>query len=131
MPRFAAAGALGLLLGWAAAHVLSLQWWTLVPWGLAAVALGYRANRATAVVAGALYGFVLCFVFTLATYGGAAPAITRVPFFTALGLVGALCGLLLALYSGRFSCRGNACQWNHRPEMMPPNERSTLAGRRN
>jgi len=49
------------------------------------------------VVAGALYGFVLCFVFTLATYGGAAPAITRVPFFTVLGLVGALCGLLLAL----------------------------------
>ncbi len=97
MPRFAAAGALGLLLGWAAAHVLSIQWWTLVPWGLAAVALGYRANRATAVVAGALYGFVLCFVFTLATYGGAAPAITRVPFFTVLGVVGALCGLLLAL----------------------------------
>src|SRR5437764_1401598 len=86
MPRLAAAGALALLLGWAAAHGLSLQWWTLVPWGLAAVALGYRANRATAVVAGALYGFVLCFVFTLATYGGAAPAITRVPFFTVLGL---------------------------------------------
>src|SRR5205807_2756890 len=97
MPRLAVAGALALLLGWAAAHGLSLQWWTLVPWGLAAVALGYRANRATAVVAGALYGFVLCFVFTLATYGGAAPAITRVPFFTVLGLVGALCGLLLAL----------------------------------
>ena len=97
MPRFACATALGLLLGWAAAHILSLQWWTLVPWGLAAVALGYRANRATAVVAGALYGFVLCFVFTLATYGGATPAITRVPFFTVLGLVGALCGLLLAL----------------------------------
>src|SRR5436190_24386825 len=97
MPRLAPAGALALLLGWAAAHGLSLQWWTLVPWGLAAVALGYRANRATAVVAGALDGFVLCFVFTLATYGGAAPAITRVPFFTVLGLVGALCGLLLAL----------------------------------
>ena len=47
MPRFACATALGLLLGWAAAHILSLQWWTLVPWGLAAVALGYRANRAT------------------------------------------------------------------------------------
>jgi len=104
MPRFACAGALGLLLGWAAAHVLSLQWWTLVPWGLTAVALGYRANRATAVVAGALYGFVLCFVFTLATYtyGGPAPAITRVAFFTVLGLVGALCGLLLALLGAFF-----------------------------
>ena len=97
MPRFASAIALGVLLGWTAAHFLSLQWWTLVPWGLAAVALGYRASRPTAVVAGALYGFLLCFVFTLATYGGAAPAITRVPFFMILGLVGAVCGLLLAL----------------------------------
>src|SRR5438128_12381990 len=97
MPRLAAAGALALLLGWAAAHGLSLQWWTLVPWGLAAVALGYRANRATAVVAGALYGFVLCFVFTLASYGGAAPAITRVSFFSVLGIVGVLCGFVLSL----------------------------------
>src|SRR6266516_6009173 len=106
MLRVGTAVALGLLLGWAATHALSLQWWTLVPWGLAAVALGYRANRARATIAGALYGFVLCFVFTLATYGGAAPAITRVPFFTVLGLVGALCGSLLAtlgasLMSGR------------------------------
>ena len=97
MPRLASAVALGLLLGWAAAHVLSLQWWTLVPWGLVAAALGYRATRTTAVAAGSIYGFVLCFVFTLATYGGAAPAITRVPFFMILGLVGAVCGLLLAL----------------------------------
>src|SRR5256884_9975231 len=96
MPRLAAAGALALLLGGAAAHGLSLQWWTLVPWGLAAAALGFRASRATAVVAGALYGFVLCFVFTLATYGGAAPAGPRGPLFTALGLVGAPCGLLLS-----------------------------------
>src|SRR5207248_6070040 len=98
MLRFASAIALGLLLGWAAAHVLSLQWWTLVPWGLAAAALGFRASRATAVVAGALHGFVLCFVFTLAAYGGAAPAVTRVPFFPSLVLVGAPCGLLLALF---------------------------------
>ena len=97
MLRVGTAVALGFLLGWAATHALSLQWWTLVPWGLAAVALGYRANRAGATIAGALYGFVLCFVFTLAGYGGAAPAITRLPFFTALGLVGAVCGLLLAL----------------------------------
>src|SRR2546421_11259661 len=95
MPRFACATALALLLGWAAAHGLSLQWWTLVPWGLAAVALGYRANRATAVVAGALYGFVLCFVFTLATYGGGGPAVTPGPVFSGLGVVGALCGVVV------------------------------------
>ncbi|SRR5713101_2719502 len=97
MFRFTTAVALGLLLGWAATRALSLQWWTLVPWGLVAVALGYRANKAGAASAGALYGFVLCFVFTLAGYGGAAPAITRLPFFTVFGLVGAVCGLLLAL----------------------------------
>ncbi len=97
MTRLALSVGLGLLLGWAATHALSLQWWTLAPWGLAAVALGYRASRSTAAVAGALYGFVLCFLFTLVGYAGTAPAITRVPFFTVLGLVGAVCGLLLAL----------------------------------
>src|SRR5690349_19166125 len=92
MARFASALVLGLLLGWGASQAISLGWWTLVPWGLAAVALGYRATRARAMMAGALYGFVLCFVFTLVGYGGAAPAFSRIPFFTALGLVGALCG---------------------------------------
>src|SRR5207248_10430947 len=93
MLRVGTAVALGLLLGWAATHALSLQWWTLVPWGLAAVALGYRANRARATIAGALYGFVLCFVFTLAGYGGAGAATTRIPVLTALGPVGAVGGV--------------------------------------
>ena len=97
MRRFVTAIALGVLLGWAATHAFFLQWWTLVPWGLAAVGLGHRATRASAAIAGALYGFVLCFVFTLAGYGGTAPVIARVPFFTVLGGVGAVCGLLLAL----------------------------------
>ena len=96
--RFASAVLVGLLLGWAAAHALFLHWWTLVPWGLAALALGYRAGRGEAAIAGALYGFVLCFAFTLASYAGAAPAVSRVPFFTVMGLVGALCGLVLALF---------------------------------
>ena len=97
MPRIVSAGFLGLLLGWAATQALFLHWWTLVPWGLGGVALGYRAGRGQAAIAGAVYGFVLCFVFTLAGYDGAAPAISHVPFFTALGVVGAVCGLLLAL----------------------------------
>jgi len=97
MSRFASAVVVGLLLGWAAAHALFLHWWTLVPWGLGALALGYRAGRGEAATAGALYGFVLCFTFTLAGYTGAAPVVSRVPFFTLLGLVGALCGLVLAL----------------------------------
>src|SRR5439155_945694 len=78
MRRLATGVGLGLILGWAAAHALFLHWWTLVPWGLAGLALGYRAKRAGAVTAGAGYGFVLCFVVTLASYGGDAPtAFTR------------------------------------------------------
>jgi hypothetical protein len=96
MTRFVSAIALGFVLAWGAAHAMFLQWWTLVPWGLAGVALGYRAIKGQAMIAGALYGFVVCFMFTLLGYGGTAPLIRRVPFFTALGLVGALCGLLLA-----------------------------------
>ena len=97
MRRFVIAITLGFLLGWSATHALFLQWWTLLPWGLAGVGLGHRATRTSAVIAGALYGFVLCFVFTLAGYGGTAPVITRVPFFTVVGVVGAVCGLVLAL----------------------------------
>src|SRR2546430_16671656 len=99
MPRFASATALGVLLGWTAAHFLSLQWWTLVPWGLAAVALGYRASRPTAVVAGALYGFVLCFVFTLATYGGVSPPFTPGPGLSGSGLRGGVGGVVVLALS--------------------------------
>src|SRR3989442_14435946 len=94
MPRFASAIALGVLLGWTAAHFLSLQWWTVVPWGLAAVSLGYRASRPTAVVAGALFGFVLCFVFTLAAYGGGAPPPTPGAPFHPFGFLGGWWGVL-------------------------------------
>src|SRR3989442_7366052 len=97
MRRLATGVVLGLILGWAAAHALFLHWWTLAPWGLAGLALGYRAKRAGAVIAGGGYGFVLCFVFTLASYGGPTPAIPPVPFFTVLGVVRALCGLLRVL----------------------------------
>jgi len=54
MTRFASAILAGLLLGWGAAHALFLHWWTLVPWGLAALALGYRASRGEGAIAGAL-----------------------------------------------------------------------------
>jgi hypothetical protein len=96
MPRLIIASALGLVLGWGAAHALFLGWWTLLPWGLAALALGYRARKVNALLAGATYGFVLSFVFMLAGYTGAASVISRVPFFALLGLFGALCGCLLA-----------------------------------
>ena len=116
MTRFVFAIGLGVLLAWGATHAMFLQWWTLVPWGVAGVALGYRAARRQAIIAGALYGFVLCFMFTLLGYGGAAPLLRRVPFFTVLGLVGAVCGLLLALV-------GTLAGAGHRaPTQAPPRD---------
>ncbi len=95
-PTTIVAIALGVVLGWAASLVLFLGWWTLVPWGVAGVGLGHWTGQRGAMLAGAAYGFALCFVFTLAGYKGAAPTVTRVPFFAVFGLVGGVCGLLLA-----------------------------------
>lgn len=63
-----AAAVVGLLLGWGGAHALFLGLWTLVPWGLAGLVLGYWVGRRRALLAGALYGFILCFVFMVAGY---------------------------------------------------------------
>ncbi len=99
--RFLGVIVLGALLGIAAAHMLFLQWFTLVPWGIAGVALGYRAHRREAVISGAVYGFVLSFVFMAAGYTGDRPLVTRFPFFAQLGLFGAFCGLVLAWLGSR------------------------------
>jgi hypothetical protein len=101
MSRIAVPIGLGLLLGWAASHALFLGGWTLLPWGAAALGLGYWLGKRGAMLAGALYGFALSFVFMLAGYTGAAPVATRVPFFALLGLFGAICGLVLALLGAR------------------------------
>ncbi len=96
MSRIAAPIGLGLFLGWAASHALFLGWWTLIPWGAAALALGYWIGKRGAMLAGAIYGFTMSFAFMLAGYTGAAPLATRIPFFALLGLFGAVCGLILA-----------------------------------
>ena len=95
------AAVLGLLLGWGGAHALFLGLWTLVPWGLAGLALGYWVGRRRALLAGALYGFILCFVFMVAGYTGSAPTITRFPFFALIGLFGAVCGMALTFIGAR------------------------------
>ena len=71
MARIIAAIFLGVVLGFVGAHMLNLQWFTLVPWGFAGIALGLGATRFKAILAGAVYGFILCFVFMLAGYSGA------------------------------------------------------------
>jgi hypothetical protein len=99
--------ALGLALGWAASHALFLGWWTLVPWGVAGLALGYWIGKQGALLAGGLYGFSLSFVFMLAGYSGSAPIVTRAPFFALLGVFGALCGLILAALGASIKTRAN------------------------
>jgi NhaP-type Na+/H+ or K+/H+ antiporter len=73
------------------------SWLSLVPWALAGLAIGFWGPRRQAMVNGAVYGFVLSFVFLMAGYSGSASLLSRVPFFAILGLFGAVCGLVLGV----------------------------------
>ena len=84
----------GAVLGILAAHALFLGWWTLVPWGIAGIALGYKFKQGF-VVTGIVYGFALVFVFMIGQYTGERPLIGRLPGFALFGLFGAVCGLIL------------------------------------
>lgn len=90
------ATALGVLLGFLGAHATVLGLWTLLPWAVGAAGVGCLARRRPG-AAGAAYGFALAFVFMLGVYTGKASALSRVPFFALLGVIGALCGAGLAL----------------------------------
>jgi len=86
----------GTALGIVATRMLFLSWFTLVPWGLAGLVVGYLTGRTkTAAINGAVYGFFLAFFFMLFVYVGN-ELISKVPFYILLGLFGALCGALLA-----------------------------------
>jgi hypothetical protein len=70
---------------------------SLIPWAIAGLALGIWCTRVQALGVGAVYGFALAFVFMVTGYSGSSPLPGRLPAFALLGLVGALCGLVLAL----------------------------------
>jgi hypothetical protein len=93
-PTILKSAALGGLLGILAAHALFLGWWTLVPWGIGGLALGYKFKERF-VLAGSAYGFALVFIFMIGQYTGERPLIGRLPAFALLGLFGAFCGLIL------------------------------------
>lgn len=57
----------------------------------------FAASRGVAVCGGAIYGFALAFAFMLTGYDGSAPVLSRLPSFAILGVVGALCAVLLAM----------------------------------
>jgi hypothetical protein len=68
------------------------SWLSLIPWALVGLALGYWSWKRVALINGAVYGFVLSFVFMAAGYSGNASLVSRFPFFAVLGLFGAVCG---------------------------------------
>ena len=95
--RYLVAIALGAALGLASARFLFVgSALSLIPWALAALALSVWCARVQALGVGAVYGFVLAFVFMVAGYSGSTPLTVRLPFFALLGLIGAVCGLVLA-----------------------------------
>jgi hypothetical protein len=93
-PTILSSAVAAAILGILAAHELFLGWWTLVPWGIAGLALGYKFKEGF-VLAGIVYGFVLVFIFMIGQYTGERPLIGRLPAFALFSLFGAFCGLIL------------------------------------
>lgn len=86
----------GVIIGAAGPQYAILGWYSLIPWGLAAVALGTWGNKREAFKSGAIYGFSLSFAFLVAGYTGTRSLVSRFPFFVILALFGAVCGLALS-----------------------------------
>jgi hypothetical protein len=99
------AAVVGALLGIGGAYVQSLGSWTLLPWAIGGIVIGYMSPQRRAWLAGAAYGFALAFAFMIAAYTGAAPVRTRLPAFALLGLVGAVCGAVLSFAASAMRAR--------------------------
>lgn len=96
MAKIITAAILGVVLGATGPRYASLGWYSLIPWGLVGLAIGFRCNKRQSWYAGALYGFCLNFSFMIAGYTGTASLVSRLPFFVLIGLFGAVCGLAVA-----------------------------------
>jgi hypothetical protein len=93
-----AAVLIGSVLGVIGSRVLFVgSWLSLVPWTIAGLLLGMWSTKRQWTWIGALFGFSVSFVFMVAGYAGAANLVSRFPFFAALGLFGAVCGIVLGL----------------------------------
>jgi hypothetical protein len=79
---------------------------SLIPWAAAGLVLGYSSrDRRRARANGAVFGFALAFTFMAVGYDGAPALVTRLPFFAALGVLGAACGVVLASLGRRVRSR--------------------------
>jgi hypothetical protein len=91
------AGVLGVILGTTGPYYASLGWYSLLPWGVVALAIGFWSTKRQSLYAGALYGFCLCFSFIIGGYNGSASLVSRLPFFIVIGLFGAVCGIAVSV----------------------------------
>ena len=93
------AAVVGSLLGFLCGKVVLVgSGVNLVPWALAGLAVGVMSgSRRAAVGSGAVYGFALAYVFMVAGYDGHEQLRTRLLPFLVFGIVGALCGAVLAV----------------------------------
>lgn len=112
------AAGVGAVLGVLGAHATVLDGWTLLPWAVAGAIVGYTTRRRP-VIAGAVYGFVLAFVFMLDVYTGKASLLSRAPYFALLGVIGAICGVIVAAAGRWFAARAEA---SPSQSATPPNE---------
>jgi len=89
---------------------------SLIPWAAAGLVVGWLSpDTSRARANGAAFGFALAFTFMAVGYDGAPALVTRLPFFAALGLFGAACGVILTSLGRRFRAR-----------TRPPTTSSTL-----
>lgn len=99
MKKYLIACLVGAVLGVIGARFLFVNsGLSLIPWAIASLAFGYFAtNMRQALGIGATFGFALAYTFMLVGYGGSEPIITRLAPFILLGIIGAICGLILAV----------------------------------
>lgn len=97
MAKIITAAILGAVLGTTGPYYVMLGPWSLIPWGLAALAIGFWCSKRQSLYAGTAYGFCLCFFFMIAGYNGTASLVSRLPFFILIGLFGAVCGIAVSL----------------------------------
>ena len=100
MKKLIIAVIVGLLLGAVVSKYLFVgSWLNLVLWGAAGVIIGWftRSFRES-LASGAVFGFVLAFSFMMAGYSGTMPVASRILPFSILGVVGAVCGIVLTIF---------------------------------
>jgi hypothetical protein len=97
MAKYLTAVVVGIVVGFASPQYVLLGPYSLIPWGLMALALGLWCNKRESLVAGALYGFCLSLSFLIAGYTGSTSLVSRLPFFIVLAAFGAICGIALSV----------------------------------